>query len=444
MVAITRRAAVDQPVIATALRAAFTDQARRGVLVAMAVRTLLMAAALVEAVALTIPGQQFRPQFFRIPAATTLFWIGLGVIDLVLFIAAARSKAPLFWCFVCMAIDLGLTIYGKFFYLLYVMKTIMPLFIMVRYQDVMVMPILIALYSLPLSARLLWTTGVGCMAAWLIGILYDFKIYGVGHLYWGPFGPGVDDARLRMIMDPTVLLPDYFGAQIALIGLFTVFLWLSTRACERHIAAKVQAEDNVLTLARFFPPKVAEALTSAGTGRLAPARRTVAILFVASPKAGIDDPTAFALLQRQYSLIETAIFAHNGVIDRFTGGPVMGAFGALTSDPDAVLNGLACARDILRSRSTSFQPVLSLHVGEAVCGEMGDDDNRAFSIVGDTVNVASRMLDEAQARGASLLLSEAAAERIVGAGLGGDLVEAGDFQPRGREGAVALWALRLQ
>jgi adenylate cyclase len=122
----------------------------------------------------------------------------------------------------------------------------------------------------------------------------------------------------------------------------------------------------------------------------------------------------------------------------------MGAFGALTSDPDAVLNGLACARDILRSRSTSFQPVLSLHVGEAVCGEMGDDDNRAFSIVGDTVNVASRMLDEAQARGASLLLSEAAAERIVGAGLGGDLVEAGDFQPRGREGAVALWALRSQ
>jgi class 3 adenylate cyclase len=419
MVAITRRAAIDQPVIATALRAAFTDQARRGVLVAMGVRTLLMAAALVEAVALTIPAQQFRPQFFRIPTVTILFWIGLGVIDLVLFIAAARSKAPLFWCFVCMAIDLGLTIYGKFFYLLYVMKTIMPLFIMVRYQDVMVMPILIALYSLPLSARLLWTTGVGCMAAWLIGILYDFKIYGVGHLYWGPFGPEVDDAR-------------------------TVFLWLSTRACERHIAAKVQAEDNVLTLARFFPPKVAEALTSAGTGRLAPARRTVAILFVASPKAGIDDPTAFALLQRRYSLIETAIFAHNGVIDRFTGGPVMGAFGALTSDPDAVLNGLACARDILRSRSTSFQPVLSLHVGEAVCGEMGDDDNRAFSIVGDTVNVASRMLDEAQARDASLLLSGAAAERIVSAGLSGDLVEAGDFQPRGREGAVALWALRSQ
>jgi adenylate cyclase len=82
---------------------------------------------------------------------------------------------------------------------------------------------------------------------------------------------------------------------------------------------------------------------------------------------------------------------------------------------------------------------MALHAGEVVCGEIGDDGNRAFGVVGDAVHVARRMLDEAQLRSAPLLVSAAAAEQLNGAG---DLVEQETFLPRGREAPVGLWALR--
>jgi class 3 adenylate cyclase len=423
--------------LAASLRRETTDQVRRGVLVAMGVRAIWAATLLVEALVVTIPIQHGQPAFYRVPPALLLFTIGLTAISLLLYVAAARSKRPMIWCFVTMIFDLVLTSELKFFWLLPLLQISAPYFVIVRYEDVLIMPIFVSIYALPLSRRLLMSTGLIAAAIWGLGVTWDFLKYPGAKLFLGPFGPGVTEARLRAMMDPVALVPDYLIVQVLLIALFALVLSLSTRAAERQVARAVAAAHASSQLARFLPPQLAALLAGREAARLAPVRRTVAVLFVASPPVGIGDRDGFSALERHYLRVERAVFEHGGVIDRFTGGPVMGAFGALSEDPQAASSALVCARRLLEDGAETH---VSLHEGEAVCGLIGADQTRSFSVVGDTVHVARRMLDEAIARRARLLVSaDAVRAAAPDARLAARLAEAGAFVPRGREAAVALW-----
>ncbi len=437
--------------LAAALRGAFTDQARRGVLVAMGVRALWVALVLAETLLAFIPSQHGRPQFFQFPPAAYYVSVAFSAVSLVLYLAAARSRRPMFWCFVTMVFDVLCVSQGQFFWLWSLPGTDwVPTFVNVRYQDVAVLLILLAIYALPLSQRLLYATGGVCAAMWALGLAYAFQRYPGGRLYLGPFGPGVSPVRLAAIMDPVTLLPDYVLIQLILVGVFTAVLAASTRAARRQLVAEVRAETAAAGLARFFPPKIAALLTRAGARPMVPARRRVAILFVGAPSVAGDGRAAFEALKAYYARVEAAIFAHDGVIDRFTGGPVMAVFGALDDDQDAAARALACARTLIAqgpiegdAGGAERAPVaLALHLGEAVCGEIGDGDSRAFCVVGDAVHVARRMLDEAAGRPSLLLVSDDAAAWLAASGAPAtDLVAAGSFLPRGREARVTLWAI---
>ena len=413
-------------------------QIRRGVLAAMGVRGFWFATLLLEALVLTIPIQHGAPAFYRVPPALLLFSIGLTAVSLLLYVAAARSKRALFWCFVCMVFDLAVTSELKFFWLFPLLQHSVPFFVIVRYEDVLVMPILVSIYALPLSRRLLMSTGLLAAAVWGSGVVYDFIQYPGAKLFLGPFGPGVTETRLRAMMDPVALIPDYVVAQVLLIAMLALFLSISTRASVRHIAQAVSAEHQVSQLSRFLPPTLANLVAGGGEARLSPVRRSVAVLFMASPPADGQDQAGFSGLESHYLRVERAIFEHGGVIDRFTGGPVMAAFGALGDDPHAASSALDCARRLLDVAEPGL-PV-SLHWGDAVCGVIGGGQTRSFSIVGDTVHVARRMLDEAMARGAALLVSGRFVAALDEAGVATTgLAPAPGFVPRGRESAVALW-----
>lgn len=111
-----------------------------------------------------------------------------------------------------------------------------------------------------------------------------------------------------------------------------------------------------------------------------------------------ESPTVVATaLNRFYRGAMTALMAHDALIDKFVGDEVMAIFiaglpslGATTCD-----QMLAAAMELMAAARTSFieLPIgVGLHRGTAWVGNVGDDDVKDFTAIGDVVNVASRLL----------------------------------------------------
>jgi adenylate cyclase len=121
--------------------------------------------------------------------------------------------------------------------------------------------------------------------------------------------------------------------------------------------------------------------------------------------------------------MSTAILECNGTLDKFIGDCTMALFGAPVQSPQAVRDGLRAAilmqrqmRDLNQARLKSNAPPIEigigLHCGPAVVGNIGSADRVQNTAIGDTVNVASRLVNQAAA--SQIIVSEGIRAGIPG------------------------------
>ncbi|MDO8541272.1 MAG: response regulator [Opitutaceae bacterium] len=116
-----------------------------------------------------------------------------------------------------------------------------------------------------------------------------------------------------------------------------------------------------------------------------------------------------------------AVFQHGGAVDKFTGDGLMAHFGAIILQPDHPRRAVAGALQIVQSASAVKHPALKyplgvgcgVNSGELVIGNIGSDRRLDYTAIGDVVNVASRLTQEA-AKG-QVLVSEMTYRRLGGA-----------------------------
>src|SRR6185295_5442621 len=123
----------------------------------------------------------------------------------------------------------------------------------------------------------------------------------------------------------------------------------------------------------------------------------------------------------------------------------MAVFGAPVSNGADCLTGLEAAREIILrlEREVAAANVLptrigiGLHAGAAVTGSLGSTPRKEYAVIGDAVNVASRIEQLNKGFGSQLLISETVWQAV--SDKYHDATPIGAVQVKGREAPIQLW-----
>ncbi len=208
---------------------------------------------------------------------------------------------------------------------------------------------------------------------------------------------------------------------------------------------------------RYVSPEVA-AQVLAEAPSLTGERREVSILFSDlrgfTTLAETMPPEQVAHhLNEYFEVMTAAIFRSRGMVNDFVGDAVMAIFGAPLGDREHALHAVQAARAMdegltaLNDRwKSAGLPLLrmgiGIHTGEVFAGNVGGRKRLKYTIIGDAVNVASRVEGLNKELGTTILITETTRDAL------GDRVEARDCGPmpvKGRHQPVRVYeALALR
>jgi len=220
-----------------------------------------------------------------------------------------------------------------------------------------------------------------------------------------------------------------------------------------RMAEDLRLKDRIQTwFGRYVTPEIVERiLASPDDEWMKGTRLEATIIFVDirgfTAMAERSDPDAVVeLLNSYFTLVTDVIIQYGGYLDKFVGDAVMGVFGALAPDPEHAQAALLAAMEIRRHLPELNQrlPILGepIHVGigintgEVVAGNIGSSKSMEYTVIGDNVNVASRLTDLAGPD--QVLISEQVFLKVVG-----DsrfiLQSRGALEVKGRKGPVGIY-----
>lgn len=181
------------------------------------------------------------------------------------------------------------------------------------------------------------------------------------------------------------------------------------------------------TFGRFVSPAVAEVVLS-GQLSLNGERREVSILFqdlrdFTSMAEQMNPEALVEVLNQFFTEMVAAVESEGGVVKKFMGDGVMALFGAPVAVPDHAARAVRAAQgmaqrltDLNVRLSAQGKPTLQIgvgiHTGEVVTGEIGPDTRVEYGVVGDPVNVASRIEGLTKELQTTILISAATAARL--------------------------------
>ena len=170
-------------------------------------------------------------------------------------------------------------------------------------------------------------------------------------------------------------------------------------------------------LANFSPKLRRKLLQKAREGTLQPGGEHSNVSILMSDLRGftrvsamMDSASVLHMLNDYFSVLGDIIFQHDGTIDKFIGDAILAVFGSPEPDEQHALKAVRCAmamqeamHSMNAARRAAALPTCELgigvHTGEVLHGFIGAAERMEFTVIGDTVNKASRYCDGAKPGG---------------------------------------------
>jgi adenylate cyclase len=207
---------------------------------------------------------------------------------------------------------------------------------------------------------------------------------------------------------------------------------------------------------KFLSPEMVDTIArDAASFRQTAERRELTVLFsdirgFTTLSEALPPEEVSRLLNEYLREMVEVVFRHGGTLDKYIGDAVMAFYGAPLPRADHALAACRTALDMMASLERlnakwgeAGRPRLDIGIGistgEVVVGFIGDYERRMeYTVIGDTVNLASRLEGLNKEKGTHILVSEFTRARA------GDKIRAtplGDVRVKGKERAVSIYAL---
>jgi class 3 adenylate cyclase len=177
-------------------------------------------------------------------------------------------------------------------------------------------------------------------------------------------------------------------------------------------------------------------------------RRQATILFAdlsgfTALSRSLDAEQVHELVARFTSMVDGVIVGYGGSIDKHIGDAVMALFGAPRAHDDDPARAARAALDIheamarwSESSGRALQAHIGIASGEVVAGAVRRADGHDYTVLGDSVNLAARLV--AAAPPGQTLLSEGVFRGLAGRGVCESI---GELQLKGIDAPVRVWRL---
>lgn len=307
------------------------------------------------------------------------------------------------------------------------------------------------------APRVVLWSGFAAAATWTAGAVWILTRPGVSL-----FDPAVFDAfatdaeRLDYFLRPDIALAANLVGQVITFLIVAGILAMAVSRFRRLAWDHAQAERARSNLARHFSPNMVDELAEIDHPLGASRSQHAAVLFADivgfTRFAESHTPDqVFALLRDILGLMEARVFHHNGTLDKYLGDGIMATFGTPRANGHEARDALACARGILDDLAghnlATGEPIrigIGIHYGPVVLGDVGSARRLEYAVVGDTVNVASRLERLTRDLDTSLVISDDVMAQLDDPGDQGlreGLCQAPSQGVRGRNEPLPIWLL---
>ncbi len=265
-----------------------------------------------------------------------------------------------------------------------------------------------------------WGDGAEIIYIFVLGAMLIYAVLRLGAA-WGA-------ALMVVWLGSAVVQSWYFFSATGLLldplyaSFMIVLLYL---ACSTLTYVRAEAERREVRSAfgRFLSPVLVEQLARDPSrlelgGEIRELTVWISDLESYSTYSELMSPTDLVdLLNTVYTEISNTVEEHGGFVAQFVGDAVVAAFGVPLDDPDhaehAVASAMACCRRVDELSKTMTLPGgLRLHIrigistGQLLVGNIGSEHRMSYSIVGDDINLASRLEGVNKVYGSNILVNE--------------------------------------
>lgn len=207
-------------------------------------------------------------------------------------------------------------------------------------------------------------------------------------------------------------------------------------------------------LSRFLPRQVVERVLASGGAALEPVQREVTILFsdirsFTSMSETMAPREVLEFLDEYFGHMGQIVRGHEGMLNKFLGDGMLAVWGVPDQQEDHPVRAVRAALDMrkklvelnehrVREGRAEIRIGIGVHTGVVAAGMLGGADQREYTVIGDAVNLASRIETLTKALGTDVLVSESTFSKCGGKFEG---TRVGEEKVKGRDAGVVVFTI---